>query len=286
MMSFFLKKRHAKPLGPRKNQWRDPQGERAMKQASRVIAARRNSLAHWAVVVTSATCGALFVVFGANYSGPAFQQLLEIKAITVDGLYHLDKQQVLDLAKVKPGAALHHIVTTVIKEQVEAHPWVKAAEVTRVPFHELRISVSERKPAAIVRTESQNFLCDEDGYVLSKLGQLDDAALPLVTGIDLQGLLQGTESVRHAVVSGIELAKVVGQSFEGRLQVLADNPSNLVALVQGMRFQFGDEALKEQWDRFRRVKPTLKARNIDGQGRGVSEVDLRYENRIIVREGG
>jgi cell division protein FtsQ len=88
------------------------------------------------------------------------------------------------------------------------------------------------------------------------------------------------------VVSGIELAKVVGQSFEGRLQVLADNPSNLVALVQGMRFQFGDEALKEQWDRFRRVKPTLKARNIDGQGRGVSEVDLRYENRIIVREGG
>jgi cell division protein FtsQ len=286
MMSFFLKKRHAKPLGPRKNQWRDPQGERAMKQASRVRAARRNSLAHWAVVVTSATCGALFVVFGANYSGPAFQQLLEIKAITVDGLYHLDKQQVLDLAKVKPGAALHHIVTTVIKEQVEAHPWVKAAEVTRVPFHELRISVSERKPAAIVRTESQNFLCDEDGYVLSKLGQLDDAALPLVTGIDLQGLLQGTESVRHAVVSGIELAKVVGQSFEGRLQVLADNPSNLVALVQGMRFQFGDEALKEQWDRFRRVKPTLKARNIDGQGRGVSEVDLRYENRIIVREGG
>lgn len=286
MMSFFLKKRHAKPLGPRKNQWRDPQGERAMKQASRVRAARRNSLAHWAVVVTSATCGALFVVFGANYSGPVFQQLLEIKAITVDGLYHLDKQQVLDLAKVKPGAALHHIVTTVIKEQVEAHPWVKAAEVTRVPFHELRISVSERKPAAIVRTESQNFLCDEDGYVLSKLGQLDDAALPLVTGIDLQGLLQGTESVRHAVVSGIELAKVVGQSFEGRLQVLADNPSNLVALVQGMRFQFGDEALKEQWDRFRRVKPTLKARNIDGQGRGVSEVDLRYENRIIVREGG
>lgn len=286
MMSFFLKKRRAKPRGPRKNQWRDPQGERAMKQASRERAARRNSLVHWAGAVTSAACGAMVVVFGVNYSGPALQQLLEIKAITVDGLYHLDKQQVLDLAKVKPGAPLHHIVTTVIKDNVEAHPWVKAAEVSRVPFHELRISVSERKPAAIVRTESQNFLCDEDGYVLNRLGQLDDAALPLVTGIDLQGLLQGTESVRHAVVSGIELAKVVGQSFEGRLQVLADNPSNLVAMVQGMRFQFGDEALKEQWDRFRRAKPTLKARNIDGQGRGVSEVDLRYENRIIVREGG
>lgn len=284
-MSLF-KQRQAKPVGPRKNQWRDPQGERAKKYASREGRATRTSVAHWVGVVTSAACGASLVVFGANYSGPALQQLLEIKTITVDGLSRLDKQQVIDLAKVKPGAPLHHIVTTVIKDRVEAHPWVKAAEVTRVPFHELRIAIRERKPAAIVRTESQNVLCDEDGYVLTKLGQLDDEALPLVTGIDLRGLMRGTESVRQAVMSGVELAKIVGQSFDGRLHVLADNPSNLVALVQGMRFQFGDEALTEQWDRFRRVKPTLKARNGDGQGRGVSEVDLRYENRIIVREGG
>ncbi len=284
-MSLF-KQRQAKPVGPRKNQWRDPQGERAKKYASREGRATRTSVAHWVGVVTSAACGASLVVFGANYSGPALQQLLEIKTITVDGLSRLDKQQVIDLAKVKPGAPLHHIVTTVIKDRVEAHPWVKAAEVTRVPFHELRIAIRERKPAAIVRTESQNVLCDEDGYVLTKLGQLDDEALPLVTGIDLHGLMRGTESVRQAVMSGVELAKVVGQSFDGRLHVLADNPSNLVALVQGMRFQFGDEALTEQWDRFRRVKPTLKTRNGDGQGRGVSEVDLRYENRIILREGG
>lgn len=283
MRSFFLKQRQAKPMGPRKNQWKDPQGERAMKHASRGRAAKRTSLAHWVGVVMSAACGALFTVICVDYSGPVLQQLLEIKAITVDGLHHLDKQPILDLAKVKPGVPLHHIVTTVIKDRVEAHPWVKSAEVTRMPFHELRISVRERKPAAIVRTESQNFLCDEDGHVLTRLGQSDDEALPLVTGIDLQGLMQGTESVRHAVVSGIELARVVGQSLEGRVQVLADRPSNLVALAQGVRFQFGDEALKEQWDRFQRAKATLKMRNVDGQGRNVSEVDLRYENRIIVR---
>ena len=285
-MRLFSKKRQAGPPGPRKNEWKDPQGEKVMKEARRVRATKRSALVRWAGVATSTVCAAVLVVIAATYSGPALQQLLEIKTITVDGVYHLDKQQVLDLAKLKPGAPLHHIVTTAIKEQVEAHPWVKAADVTRVPFHELRISVNERKPAAIVRAESQNFLCDEGGYVLTKLGQLDDEVLPLVTGIKLQGLVQETESVRHAVVSGIELARVIGNSFEGRLHVLADDPSNLVALVQGVRFQFGAEALKEQWDRFRRVKSTLKARNFDGHGRSVSEVDLRYENRIIVREGG
>jgi cell division protein FtsQ len=285
-MRLFKKKRLPKAPGPRKNEWKDPQGDRAMKETRRLRAEKRSTLVRWAKVVTSTVCAAVLIGVAATYSGPALQDLLEIKTIGVEGVYHLDKQQVLDLAKVKPGAPLHHIVTTAIKEQVEAHPWVKTADVTRVPFHELRISVSERKPAAIVRTESQNFLCDEDGHVLNRLGQLDNEALPLVTGIDLPGLVQGTESVRHAVVSGIELARVVGQSFDGRLHVLADNPSNLVALVQGMRFQFGDEALKEQWERFRRVKSTLKAQNFDGLGRNVREVDLRYENRIIVREGG
>ncbi len=285
-MRLFKKKHRPKAPGPRKNEWKNPQGDRAMKETRRLRSEKRSTLVRWAKVVTSTVCAAVLIGVAATYSGPALQDLLEIKTISVEGLYHLDKKQVLDLAKVKPGAPLHHIVTTAIQEQIEAHPWVKTADVTRVPFHELRISVSERKPAVIVRSESQNFLCDEDGHVLNRLGQLDNEALPLVTGIDLPGLVQGTDSVRHAVVSGIELARVVGESFDGRLHVLADNPSNLVALVQGMRFQFGDEALKEQWERFRRVKSTLKAQNFDGLGRNVREVDLRYENRIIVREGG
>ncbi|MBX3318544.1 MAG: FtsQ-type POTRA domain-containing protein [Nitrospira sp.] len=285
-MRLFKKKRLPKAPGPRKNEWKDPQGDRAMKGTRRLRTEKRSTLVRWAKVVTSTVCAAVLIGVAATYSGPALQDLFEIKTISVEGVYHLDNKQVRDLAKVKPGVPLHHIVTTVIKEQVEAHPWVKTADVTRVPFHELRISVIERKPAAIVRAESQNFLCDEDGHVLNRLGQLDNEALPLVTGIDLPGLVRGTESVRHAVVSGIELARVVGQSFDGRLHVLADNPSSLVALVQGMRFQFGDEALKEQWERFRRVKSTLKAQNFDGLGRHVREVDLRYENRIIVREGG
>jgi cell division protein FtsQ len=87
-------------------------------------------------------------------------------------------------------------------------------------------------------------------------------------------------------MSGIELARVIGHTFDGRLRVQAESQTNLVALVQGVRFRFGEESVEEQWERFQRVKPTLKSLNFDGAGRGISEVDLRYDNRIIVREGG
>jgi len=285
-MRFLGRKRRPAPVEPRKNQWKDPQGERAEKEACRTKTARRKALARWAGVTTGTMLVVGLIVVGVKYSGPALQAMLEIKTITVEGGLHIDRQKVLELAKVKPGTGLHHIVTRVIKEQVESHPWVKEAEVTRVPFHELRISLVERKPAAVIRADSQNFLTDAEGHVLTRLGQTDDDALPLVTGIDSKGLLEKTESVRQVIASGIELANLVGQTFEGRLQVNAENPSNLIALVQGVRFQFGEAAVGEQWERFQRVKPTLKTLNFDGRGRGASEVDLRYENRIVVREGG
>lgn len=285
-MRFLRRKQRPSPVEPRKNQWKDSQGERAGKEARLGKTVRRKALARWAGMTIGIAFTAWFIVMSVKYAGPALQALLEIKTITVEGVQRIDRQHVLDLAKVKPGTGLHHIVTRAIKEQVESHPWVKEAEVTRVPFHELRISLVERKPAAVVRADSQNFLTDAEGHVLTRLGQTDDDALPLVTGIDSKGLLEETESVKQVVASGIQLAHLVGQTFEGRLQVNAENPSNLIALVQGVRFQFGEAAVQEQWERFRRVKPTLKTLNFDGRGRVANEVDLRYENRIVVREGG
>ena len=289
-MRFWRTSRKATPAGPRMNQWRGVQAERLAnlvvetRRAHR-LAGRRRLFRMLGLTIGLGLVGWLGVE-GVNLFGFALKQLFEIRVITVEGLHHLAKQDVLDVAKVKPGTPLHHIVTTVIKEQVESHPWVKEALVTRAPLHELRISIVERRPSAIVQTDTQNFLCDDEGYVLAKLGQTDDEAFPIVTGLDAKGLLQGNESVRQAVVSGIELAQLMGKTPGSRLQVDAQNPSNLVASIRGVRFQFGDTAFSDRWQRFQLVKSTIKPFTVDGHGRGVQEVDLRYENRIIVREGG
>jgi cell division protein FtsQ len=284
-MRFSFRARRAEPAAPRMNRWKNAPGERAVKQSGRVRTARRKVVARLSVLAGLALLGLLITV-AVTYSSRMVRELFEIHAITVEGMHHLNKEKVLELAQVKQGMSLYQVVTTTIEEQIESHPWVKEAQVSRVPFHELKIAVVERKPAAIVRAASQNFLSDEEGYVLSKLGQADDVTFPLVTGVELDGLLKGTDVVRRSIMSGIELARVIGQSFEGRLQVQAENQTNRVAFVQGVRFRFGEESVEEQWERFQRVKPTLKSLNFDGVGRGVREVDLRYDNRVIVREGG
>jgi cell division protein FtsQ len=284
------KRTSTRPAGPRENRWSGP---RAGEAASARVEARRAKAAatwrrrlQWAGMLAGAVVLGWGLLTAARYAGPLFTQLLEIKRVTVEGVHQIHKQELIELAALKPGMALHQIITSSIKRQVESHPWVKEAVVTRVPFHELRISVVERKPSAIVRIGGENFLSDESGHILSRLGQADNEALPMVTGIDLKGFVQGDGGVRQAIMSGIELAKLVGHTYEGRLQINAANPSNLVASVRGVHFQFGEEAVTEQWERFQRVKPTLKTLSFEGQGRGANEVDLRYENRIIVRERG
>jgi cell division protein FtsQ len=285
-MRVLFRRRRAEPVAPRLNRWKDPAGERAVMQVGRVRTGKRKVAVCFGVLLTGVVILGWLITMAVTYSNRIVREMLEIHTITVEGVHHLDMEKVIELAQVKQGMPLHQVVPAALEEQIEAHPWVKEAQVSRVPFHELKIAVIERKPAAIVRAASQNFLSDEEGHVLTKLGQADDDTFPLVTGVDLDGLLKGTEVVRRSIMSGIELARVIGKTVEGRLRVQAENQTNLVAFIQGVRFRFGEESVEQQWERFQRVKPTLKSLNFDGAGRGVSEVDLRYDNRIIVREGG
>jgi len=291
MRRWTIARRNApRATGPRQNQWKESRSshvasqERVARRAH--VVAKGRQLIRWGAIGLGAILGAWGVVAGLQQSGPLLQRLLEIKAVTVEGVHQIGKQELVDRLALKPGTPLHHVVTTSVKERVESHPWVKEAVVTRVPLHELRISVVERKPAAIVHANSENFLSDEEGHVLARLGQDDNVMFPMVTGLDSRELLRGDADVRHAVKSGIELARLVGQTIDGRLQVNAANPANLVASVRGVQFQFGEAAVSEQWERFQRIKPSLKTVTFDGHGRGGNEIDLRYENRVIVRERG
>ncbi len=289
-MLSFHRRRGASPAEARKNAWRGPRAGEVAHQRAEVRRAKRRAAwkrrIRFAGLLTSAVFLGWGLVTAWKASGPILQRALEIKTVTIDGTHHIQRQELIELMALKPGTALHHILASSIKRQVESHPWVKEAVVTRVLFHELRIAVVERTPAAIVRTGAEHFLSDETGHVLARLGQRDNETFPLVTGIEAKRLLLGDGSVRQAIRSGVELAKLMAHTYEGRLQVHVANPSNLVASVRGVRFQFGEEAVHEQWERFQRVRPTMKTLNFDGHGRAAQEVDLRYDNRIILRERG
>lgn len=286
MRDMFRKRPRVSSPGPRKNQWKDSRmGRETEVKRTRTLAGWK-TVVRWGGAITAVGVTMWAITVGVQQAGPFLRELLEIRTVTVDGLHRVDRQEILDLAGVKPGMPIHHVLTSAVTARLEAHPWIKEAVVARVPLHELRISVVERTPAVVVRAGGENFLGDKEGRVLARLAQTDDGSLPMVTGIDPKKLLRGDEAVLQAVAAGVELARLMGLAYEGRLHVNAADPENLVASVRGVQFHFGEDGLGDQWQRFQQVMPVVKMLNFDGAGDGANDVDLRYENRVVVRERG
>lgn len=286
----WLCKKPRRAMGPRQNQWK---GLRAAQAAYQRQQARRTKRwAHWRrVLLTSGwIVGGAAAVWGimlaAREIAPLLQRGLEIREVQVTGIRHVTHQEVLDRLALPKGTALYQISGPSLVERLRVHPWIKDATVEWLPPHTLAITVLERIPAAVLRTGSGHLLCDSEGVLLSQLGIPDDPSLPLLTGFDVKSLGRGEGRVRQAVQSAVNLAKMIATSFDGRVEIDATNPWSLVASTRGVRFQFGSGALGDQWERFRKVRSSLKLAALDGKKRDVSEVDLRYDNRVIVRERG
>ena len=287
-MKVLVRKRTVRDVGPRVNQWKGVRADQISDQRQQARRERLLSRGRRALRVGQWIAGLGVLAWGLTMvtreMGPVLQGWLEIREVEIEGIHHVTKPEVLERLVLKPGMGLHQVSTAFLAERVRTHAWIKEATVERKPPHLLHVTILERTPAAIIRTGTDHWLSDESGYLLAQLGRRDDQMLPLLIGLDTQSLLRGEAGARNAVQSGIVLAKLIANTFDGRVEVDLTKFSNVVASANGVRFQFGGDSLVDQWERFRKVNPSFKVAPLDDRKRTVSEIDLRYDNRVIVRE--
>lgn len=217
---------------------------------------------------------------------PVVHSWLEIREVTVTGHSHLTQGEVIARLGLRPGDSLVSVRTAQLEARLTAHPWIKAASVRRVPFHTLSVHLTERQPAAVLESGTQMLLVGEDGQALATLSEPEETGLPILIGINPRQLLHGDERLRQVALVGIRLANLIEQSFLGRTEVDVSDPQNVVAYVRGLRFQFGSMPFRDKWDRYKKLEPALRA-NLGDRGNAVrNEIDLRYPDRVIVRERG
>lgn len=290
MASLFTKKKKKKHIEPRINARRGAEGlcnERRTAKGRLARLGRRLTKSLYAVGLLglfAAGCVGLFVL--VRELGPLTKESFAVRQVTVDGLDHVTRREVLSRLALKPDTTLYSLNPTWLAERLKQHPWIKDASVTLVPFHEIRVSITERSPSAIVRTTTENVLTDEEGFILARLGSRDDPSLPMLSGIDARGLLQGKPDARQAVKTGTDLARMMAKTVGGRPDINVAHLSNLVASVQGLTFQFSASSMDQQWHRFLQMRPALRDVAFDSEGERGQEIDLRYMDRVIIRGKG
>jgi cell division protein FtsQ len=142
----------------------------------RIVRVRRFALALAAAVAVGVAVWGLVALYRAP--------ILPVKNIEVSGGTHHDRTSILEIADIPDDATLLRLPARRIAARLQADPWINSAEVSRGLPGTVRISVTERIPAALVDAGGTNVLIvSKDGYWLGKR-TAEDADLIIVSGVE------------------------------------------------------------------------------------------------------
>jgi cell division protein FtsQ len=163
-----------------------------------------------------------------------------------------------------------------VRERIEAHRWVKEARLRKVFPSTLKVELTEREPAAILKSGESYLMIDREGVWLELLGAREDANLPLLLD---SGSFQDDYQDKLALAWKCLDELAPGQLLELDALDLSDPGSVSVYLAgQPTRLVLGGELFAERLAFIKSYKETLEAQN------GALEyIDLRFDDRIIFK---
>ena len=163
-----------------------------------------------------------------------------------------------------------------LKDRVEAHRWVKEARIRKVFPSTLRIEITEREPAAVLKAGENTLLIDRDGVWLEPLASREEADLPLfIDSGSFRDDYQGKLGLAWKCLDDLAPAE------RAEIDVLdLSEPRSVSVYLRGQaaRLILGAERFSERLSFIRSYKDTMEAQN------GPAEyIDLRFDDRIIFR---
>lgn len=231
--------------------------------------------------------GALVLAALALVGGGVYLWTRPVVRVEVRGAAHALPGELVRMAGVRVGERLYGLDPERLEDRVARHPWVRTADVLRLPTGVVRIAVEERVPVALVYDGSRPVAyLDAAGYAMPAL-RVEPYDVPLVRGRILPANLTQPAPlvpVRDLAASLATLspdanALVSDLSVDDR----GDVTVRTVAAPGGdplrVRIGRGDydakfDALVRFWHRAVLTRPT----------RRFEVVDLRFAGQVVARE--
>jgi cell division protein FtsQ len=163
-----------------------------------------------------------------------------------------------------------------LERLVESHPWVREARLRKVFPSEVRIEITEREPAAVLKSGESLVVVAEDGVVLGRPADGADLGLPLLTD---DGRFRDRYHEKLALawrclksLTAEELASVEA------LDVTRLDSPGLTLKGQPTRIILGPERFSEELREYLANKDAWET-----QSGPLEYVDLRFEDRVYLK---
>jgi cell division protein FtsQ len=161
--------------------------------------------------------------------------LLDVDRVIVRGTVHTTPDQVTSAAQLAPGDAMIWVDDGAAASRVEALPWVRSARVAREWPGTVRITVTERTPAAWVQSPTGPVIVDGAGRVLDRVA---DAPVDLPQVVDVARVPPIGASISPALGARVA-GRLLGDARTGtRTIAVSDDGVNLL-LQSGVEVRLG-----------------------------------------------
>ena len=219
-------------------------------------------------VIVGAIAGAVSLYYVAMDANE-----VPLKRLVVQGeLHYLDRTEVREALAGEPLGSFFSADVDVIRQRLEAHPWIAQASVRKEWPDILRVFVVEQQPLGHWNEQQRpNALVTRDGKVFEVDKTEIDVLLPKLFGPE------------HAVKETVEQYQQVHELLElnGHTVValtLTERFAVDVELMSGIKLHIGREGLLERVQRFIDLFPTI----IRHKTQPIDYVDLRYDTGVAV----
>jgi cell division protein FtsQ len=226
---------------------------------------------------------ALMVVLAHVPWQSLWSRMARVSDVRVEGARYLDVARVLKVEGLAPGQDLFALDLARARQALLLDPRVASADVRRRLSRGVQVRIVERQPVMLV-SHGVPWEIDSAGVLLPPLQPGVVADVPLLVGPRLAGLPAGMHVDLPEVRRGLAWVR----ALSARELQLAGQVSEVDVtdpLHTGLTLLDGTRVLGPEWPP---ATPRLSALRVvlaDLKARGTSaeEVDLRYENQVIVR---
>lgn len=145
-----------------------------------------------------------------------YTDIFVIKDIKVSGNDYVSQKDIIRLSQLEAGANIFKFNTNNIENQIERHPFIKDAQITRNLPNTIQLSIVEREVTGVIPYRDGNFIyLDEEGVVMDQSETLNTYNVPIITGL---------ENASFMIGNPIEIVpSKLKDSFIGTLSTLKKN---------------------------------------------------------------
>jgi cell division protein FtsQ len=209
------------------------------------------------------------------YSSPYFR----IQDISVGGTVKVPPADVISVSGLYRGMHMLPLNLATVEASVRTLPWVKTARAAQALPGKVFITITERKPLALVPSTRGFYLIDEEGRALDIVtsGRI---TYPIITGFDPGEAVAGDFLNATEVMAGIRCIGSLTPAIAERFSEVNAGPEGevVVFLTGGVRLYLGqaDAQLRKKFLVAESVLEDLRKSRSE-----VEYIDLRYGNPII-----